>query len=177
MNVGEYKTLDLVKDNSKGKKNFFCTIIFEMQEKGYNVLFQPRCKWDFGHYMAAVYVQKFFDWSNEPLHSCSKCCIKTAQMCPICLLITSQVQNCALSWNNSMVFFHCNSYYKLDSAVREFKLSANIRYFYVLGNVLVTYNLMLIALPYFSLTVPRGTQQSCRGLKSLNSEVNIDQPH
>ena len=36
---------------------------------------------------------------------------------------------------------------------QEWKLSANIRYVYVLGNVLVTYNLMLIA-TYLSSTVP-----------------------
>uniref|UniRef100_A0A8C7W0Y4 CARD domain-containing protein n=1 Tax=Oncorhynchus mykiss TaxID=8022 RepID=A0A8C7W0Y4_ONCMY len=42
----------------------------------------------------------------------------TAQMCLICLLIIVHVQNCVLSSNNSMVFFHCNSYYELDSAVR-----------------------------------------------------------
>jgi hypothetical protein len=35
-----------------------------------------------------------------------------------------------------------------------FKLSANIRYAYVLRNFLVTYNLMLIALAYVSSTVP-----------------------
>ena len=49
MNVGEYNTLDLVKDNTKKKHAFFVfffTIIFEMQE---NVLFQPRRNLDFGH--------------------------------------------------------------------------------------------------------------------------------
>ena len=43
---------------------------------------------------------------------------------------------------------------------QEFKLSANIRYVYVLGNFLVTYNLMLIALAYVSSTVPGGTHRS-----------------
>ena len=30
-----------------------------MPEKDHNVLFQPRCNLDFGHYMVAVYVQSF----------------------------------------------------------------------------------------------------------------------
>ena len=50
MNVGEYNTIGLVKDNTKKKTTvilyFFCTIIFEMQEKGHNVLLQPRCNLD-----------------------------------------------------------------------------------------------------------------------------------
>ena len=37
---------------------------------------------------------------------------------------------------------------------QECKLSAHIRYVYVLGNVLVTYNLMLIALAYSTLAQP-----------------------
>jgi hypothetical protein len=52
MNVGDYNTLDLVKDNTKKKQAFKrnkCTIIFEMQEKGHNVLFQPRHKLYFAH--------------------------------------------------------------------------------------------------------------------------------
>jgi hypothetical protein len=54
------KTVDLVKDNTKKKKTyFFWTIIFEMQEKGHNVLFQPRRNIQFGHKMAAVYVPSF----------------------------------------------------------------------------------------------------------------------
>jgi hypothetical protein len=40
-NIGEYNTLDLVKD-TKTKKYIFCIFIFEMPEKGHNVLFQPR---------------------------------------------------------------------------------------------------------------------------------------
>ena len=40
IDVGEYNTLDLVKDN---------TIIFEMQEKGHNAFLQPRRNLDFGH--------------------------------------------------------------------------------------------------------------------------------
>jgi hypothetical protein len=53
MNVGEYNTKDLVKDNTKKKNNvilyFFCTIIFKMQEKGHHVLFQPSWNLDFVH--------------------------------------------------------------------------------------------------------------------------------
>jgi hypothetical protein len=45
MNVGEYNTLDMVKDDVF----IFCTIIFGMQEKGHNVLFQPMRNLDFGH--------------------------------------------------------------------------------------------------------------------------------
>ena len=48
MNVGEYNTLDLVKDNTNTFLYFFCNI-FEMEEKGHNVLFQPRRNLDFGH--------------------------------------------------------------------------------------------------------------------------------
>lgn len=50
INVGEYKTLNLVKVNTK-KKNVifpFCSVI-EMQEKGHNVLFQPWRNLDFSH--------------------------------------------------------------------------------------------------------------------------------
>jgi hypothetical protein len=65
---------------------------------------------------------KVLDWSNKPLHYCSKCCIKSAQMCLIGLLIHFQVQNCALSSKNNMVFFHC--YCKLYSAVRLTGISA-----------------------------------------------------
>ena len=52
INGGEYNTIDLVKDNSKKKTRcFFCFfyIIFEMQEKGHNVLFEVRRNFDFGH--------------------------------------------------------------------------------------------------------------------------------
>ena len=120
-NVGEYYTIDLVKDNTKNQIwvcsfVFFYTIIFEMQEKVHNVLFKPRCNLDFTRWHQCMC--NVLDWSNESLYFCSKCCIKTAQMCRICLLITFRVQNCALSSNNSMVFFHCNSYCQLDSAVR-----------------------------------------------------------
>jgi hypothetical protein len=44
--VGEYNKLDLVKDNTKEKIVFF--EIFEMQEKGHNVLFQVRRSLDLG---------------------------------------------------------------------------------------------------------------------------------
>ena len=40
--------------------------------------------------------------------------------------------------------------------MQEFKLSAHIRHVYVLGNVHVTYNLMVMTLAYVSLTVPWG---------------------
>ena len=63
MNVEEYYILDLVKYNTKKKTfiflYFFCTSIFEMQEKGHNVLFQPRRNFDFGQLMAAVCAQRF----------------------------------------------------------------------------------------------------------------------
>jgi hypothetical protein len=52
MNVGEYNTLDLVKDNYKDKNLhfcIFCTINFEMQEEGHYVLFQPRHNLYVGH--------------------------------------------------------------------------------------------------------------------------------
>ena len=49
MNVGEYNKLDLVNDNTKKKTVFFCTMIFEMQEKGHNVLLQPMRNLDVGH--------------------------------------------------------------------------------------------------------------------------------
>ena len=53
MNVGEYNTLDLVKDNTNKKTCvfyiFFCSIIFEMQEKGHNIILQFRQNLDFGH--------------------------------------------------------------------------------------------------------------------------------
>ena len=42
---------------------------------------------------------------------------------------------------------------------QEFKLSANIRYVYVLGDVLVTYNLMLNALAYASSTGPTNPEE------------------
>ena len=50
MNVGEYNPFDLVKDNTKKKRVFL--YILEMQEKGRNVLYQPR-----GNLGFAVYVQ------------------------------------------------------------------------------------------------------------------------
>jgi hypothetical protein len=62
MNVGEYN-IRSGKRKYKEKNNcffvFVCTIIFEMQEKGHNVLFQHTHNLDFGHLMAAVYVQSF----------------------------------------------------------------------------------------------------------------------
>ena len=49
--------------------------------------------------------------------------------------------------------------------------SANIKYVYVLGNVIVTYNLMLITLPHVSSTVPAGgTHRSCRGFKVTSDQ-------
>ena len=48
----------------------------------------------------------------------------------------------------------------VQSDKQELMLSGNIRYVYVLGNVLVTYNLMLIALAYVSSTVPWTGHQS-----------------
>ena len=132
-----------------------------MQEKCHNVLFQTRWNLDFGHYMSAVYVQSFrlIQWTIAFLF---KFGFKTAQMCQLFVSITFHFQNCALSSNNSMVFFHCNSYCKMDSAIRIFKLSAISRNVYVLGNVLVTYNLMLITLAYVSSTIPWKGQQSQR---------------
>ena len=112
-NVGEYNTLDLVKYNTKKKQPFFW------------IFFVPsslKCKRKAILYFSspgAIYILptrwqqcmcKVLDWFNEPLHFCSKCCIKTAQICLICTLITFYVKNCALSSNNSMVLFHCNSY-------------------------------------------------------------------
>ena len=49
MHVGEYNTLDLVKYNTKKTPTIFYTIIFETQEKGHNVLFQPRFNLDSVH--------------------------------------------------------------------------------------------------------------------------------
>jgi hypothetical protein len=50
---------------------------------------------------------KVLDWSNEPLYFCSKCCIKTVQMCLIDLLIHFKFINVHFPQKNSMVFFHC----------------------------------------------------------------------
>ena len=111
INVGEYNTLDQVKDNTNNKTcvfNFFSSSSLKCKRKA---IMYYSTRWQ--QCMCTV-----LDWSNDPLHICSKYCIKTAQMCLICLLITFHVQNCAVSSNNSMVFFHCNSYCKLDSAVR-----------------------------------------------------------
>jgi hypothetical protein len=56
----------------------------------------------------------------------------------------------ALSSNNSMLFYHCNSYCKLDSAVwwKSFTLSAPIRHVNVLESLLFSYNVMLTTLSY-----------------------------
>ena len=43
MNVGEYNTLDLVKDITKKKAHVF------LYQKGHNVLFQPRRNLDSSH--------------------------------------------------------------------------------------------------------------------------------
>ena len=119
-NVGERNTIDLVKDNTKKKTTFllyFFVPSLKCKRKAIMYYSSP----------GAIYILttrnqqcmcKVLNWSSVSLHICSKCCIKTAQMCLICLLLTCHVQNCALSSNNSMVFFHCNSYCKLDSAVR-----------------------------------------------------------
>ena len=63
-NVVEYNTIDLVKVHTKKKNR--CSFVFFLyhhlwnaREKGHNVLFQPRCNLDFGHWMAVVYVQSF----------------------------------------------------------------------------------------------------------------------
>jgi 2-polyprenyl-3-methyl-5-hydroxy-6-metoxy-1,4-benzoquinol methylase len=65
-----------------------------------------------------------------------------------------------------MLLFHCISYCKLDSAVRLKRIEAFCQYqMSVLGNVLVTYNLMLIVLAYVNSTVPQGTHQSRRSFK------------
>ena len=58
MNVGEYNTLDLVKDNTKKEKQafsifFICCIIFETQEEG-QTMSDSRCNLDVVHKMAAV---------------------------------------------------------------------------------------------------------------------------
>jgi hypothetical protein len=58
-----------------------------------------------------------------------------------------------LAWNYFTVIATVN--WTLQLFEQEFKLSANIRYVYVLGNSLVTYNLTRIALAYVSLTVPK----------------------
>ena len=58
-----------------------------------------------------------------------------------------------ISWYTFTVIATVHWTVQLDE--QEFKLSANIRYIYVLGND-VTYNLMLIALAYVSSTVPAG---------------------
>ena len=50
---------------------------------------------------------------------------------------------------------------------QEFKLSAHIRYVYVLGDVLVTDNFMLIALAYASSTVPWKGHRSRISLTSI----------
>jgi hypothetical protein len=62
INVGEYNTLDLVKDNTIKKNIHFLIylfVIFEMQEKGHIIRQEFRHKLDFGHQMAAVCVQSF----------------------------------------------------------------------------------------------------------------------
>ena len=124
MNVGEYNTLDLVKDNAM---YFFVPSSLKCKRKAIMYYSSPGTikilvtRWQ-------QCMCKVLDWSNEPLYFCSNCCIKTAQMCLIGLLITFQVHNCALSSNNSMVFFHCNSYCKLDGAVRLTIIEAFCQY-------------------------------------------------
>jgi hypothetical protein len=78
-----------------------------MQEKGHDVLFQPRRNLDF-----AVYVQSFrlIQWNIAFLFKI------LYQDCPN--VPNWFINNVALSSNNSMVLFHCNSYCKLDSVVR-----------------------------------------------------------
>ena len=119
INVGEYNTLDLVKDNTIKKKRVFVVVVsssLKCKRKAIMYYSSPGAI----SILATRWQQcmcKVLDWSNEPLHYCSKCCIKT-QMFLIPLLINVQVHKCALSSNNSMVLFHCNSYCKLESAVR-----------------------------------------------------------
>jgi hypothetical protein len=49
----------------------------------------------------------------------------------------------------------------------KFDLSAHIRHVYVLGNVLVPYNVMLITLVHVSSAVPQGGHQSRGGFNRL----------
>ena len=120
-NVGKNNTINMVKDNTKKKPTvllyFFDPSSFKCKRKSKMYYSSPGAI----YILATRWQQcmcKVLDWSNEPLLFCYKCCIKTAQMCLICLLITFHVQNYALSSNNSMAFFHCNSYSKLDNAIR-----------------------------------------------------------
>jgi hypothetical protein len=68
-----------------------------------------------------------------------------------------------IAWYYFTVIATVNWTVQLDQ--QEFKLSANIRHVYILGNVLVTYNLMLIALAYVSSTVPWMGHRSRRSFK------------
>ena len=121
INVGECNTLDLVKENTKKKQPFFCIFLVPSSLKCKRKVKMYYSSPDASSMLATRWQQcmcKVLDWSNEPLQLCSTFCIKTAQMCRIGISITFQVHNCALSSNSSMVLFHCNSYCKLDSAVR-----------------------------------------------------------
>ena len=60
-------------------------------------------------------------------------------------------RNAMVHWITFTVIATVNWTVQLDE--QEFMLSANIRYVYVLGNVLVTYNLMRIASARVSSTV------------------------
>ena len=68
----------------------------------------------------------------------------------------------AIAWYSFTLIATVNGTVQLDE--QEFKLSANIRYVYVLGSVCVTYNLMLIALAYVSSTIPWEGHRSQRGI-------------
>ena len=59
-----------------------------------------------------------------------------------------------VAWYYFTVIATVNWTVQLD--YQEFKLSAHIRYVYVLGNVFVTYKLMLNTLAYVNSTVLRG---------------------
>ena len=64
-----------------------------------------------------------------------------------------------IAWCTFTVIATVNWTVQLDK--QSFELSANIRNVYVLGNVLVTNILMLIALVYVSSTISRGTHRFC----------------
>jgi hypothetical protein len=68
-----------------------------------------------------------------------------------------------IAWYSFTVIATVNLTMQLDE--QELKLSAHIRYVYVLGNVLVTYNVMLITLAHISSTVQRVGHRSVEILK------------
>jgi hypothetical protein len=57
MNVGEYNTLDLIKDNTKEKPCvFFVPLSLKCKRKTITYYSKPGCNLDFGQWIAAVYV-------------------------------------------------------------------------------------------------------------------------